>query len=510
MSANDILYYVFLVVWLVIPIALFALYSRRGRLAGVLVYAYLVGFFMNHWMGALVHTSPQSTASMFWDSDDTVSGFRLSTLGLLAFAVGVLLAGTAARLVPAARVAGASLNPNGELPPFFVQTLFIIGLASWALSFTAVSSLPSASSVLSAGRHCVLLAVCLLCWSAWQQKKNASFRWWLAAAFALPVVTVMTQGFIGYGIMMLATVLVFTAMFFRPRWILLVGLFVGIYAGMSFWVAYLNHRQEVRSAVWGDAEYQKRISSLINVVRAIEPFDLSNPDHLTAIDTRLNQNWLVGATLRTTPDLVPYEDGETIYSAILAIIPRAIWADKPVTAGGGSYVSKHTLIAFDENTSVGMGQVLEFYINFGVPGVLLGFLALGLILRRLDLRLTRALEERDFHNVQFYFLTGMGALQPGGSLAEIVASCGGGAVLAIVASRFVRRRTAGRKSGALATARPARVARPAGPVLVDLAVMSGTWKVSGLTPAGPLPSRTNGAGVLAGRHLHAPAGRGLT
>ena len=50
----------------------------------------------------------------------------------------------------------------------------------------------------------------------------------------------------------------------------------------------------------------------------------------------------------------------------------------------------------------------------------------------------------------------------------------------------------------------------AGPVLVDLAVMGGTWKVSAVTPAGPLPSRTNGAGVHAGSYVHAPACGGLT
>jgi hypothetical protein len=146
--------------------------------------------------------------------------------------------------------------------------------------------------------------------------------------------------------------------------------------------------------------------------------------------------------------LIPYENGETIYAAILAIIPRAIWPDKPVTGGSGDNVSKHTLILFGEGTSVGMGQVLEFYINFGVPGVLIGFLTLGFVLRRLDLRLTRALEKRDFDNVLFYFLVGMGiALQAGGSLAEMVAASGGGAVLGIAVSRFVCSRIAQRKSG---------------------------------------------------------------
>ena len=47
----------------------------------------------------------------------------------------------------------------------------------------------------------------------------------------------------------------------------------------------------------------------------------------------------------------------------------------------------------------------------------------------------------------------------------------------------------------------------AGPVLVDLAVMAGVWRVSGLTPAGPPPTRTDGAGSsLAATYTPLPGG----
>lgn len=442
MSTSDTLYYVLLILWLLVPLGFFSYCSRRGRLAGVLVFAYLVGFFMEHWMGALVHASPQSglVPLMLREASDTASGFYLSTLGLLAFGCGVLFAGRDIRTPRRAIRGPIARQRNGEVPPLFIKTLFGVGVALWVLSFTPVASLPSASAVLSAGRNCVLLAVCLLCWSAWLQKRMKSFRLWLATAISLPFITVVTQGFLGYGIMMLATIIVFIAMFYRPRWVLLAGLIIGIYAAISFWVAYFNHRDEIRAAVWGGADYATRFSTLANVFTSIEPFDLTNPDHLAPVDMRLNQNWLIGSGLRITPVLVPYEDGETIYGAILAIIPRVIWPDKPITAGSGDYVSKHTGIGFAENTSVGMGQVFEFYINFGVPGVLIGLFILGLVLRRLDLRLTKALIESDFQRVQFYFLVGMGLLQVQGSLAEMVAAGGGGAVLSVATSKFMRSR----------------------------------------------------------------------
>ena len=47
----------------------------------------------------------------------------------------------------------------------------------------------------------------------------------------------------------------------------------------------------------------------------------------------------------------------------------------------------------------------------------------------------------------------------------------------------------------------------AGPVLVELAVMSDAWKVSGLTPTGPLPTRTDGAGSsIAATYTPLPTG----
>ena len=91
--------------------------------------------------------------------------------------------------------------------------------------------------------------------------------------------------------------------------------------------------------------------------------------HLFALDQRLNQNYLVGM------GVMRHREGEAelLYGATVpfwALIPRAIWPDKPAVGGGGDLVSQFTGIKFAEGTSVGVGQVLEFYMNFGMPGVL--------------------------------------------------------------------------------------------------------------------------------------------
>ena len=111
---------------------------------------------------------------------------------------------------------------------------------------------------------------------------------------------------------------------------------------------------------------------------------------------RLNQNFLVGmGVMRHRQGSVELWYGATI--PIWALVPRAIWPDKPAVGGSGDLVAEFTGISFAEGTSVGVGQVLEFYMNFGMTGVVAGFAILGFILMRLDQGITRALATGNIH-----------------------------------------------------------------------------------------------------------------
>ena len=78
--------------------------------------------------------------------------------------------------------------------------------------------------------------------------------------------------------------------------------------------------------------------------------------------------------------------GETIWHAIIAPVPRALWPNKPIVAGSGDLVSRYTGIMFAEGTSVGIGPVMEMYVNFGSAGVFVGFIVIGLFLGYIDFR----------------------------------------------------------------------------------------------------------------------------
>jgi hypothetical protein len=187
-------------------------------------------------------------------------------------------------------------------------------------------------------------------------------------------------------------------------------------------VTYMQHREDIRDVIWyQDEGIVRRLNQVSKLVTEFQFLDLSDERHQLALDSRLNQNFLVGT------GVIAHEQGlsELWYGAtvpVWAIIPRAIWPDKPGVAGSGGLVSEFTGISFAEGTSVGVGQVLEFYMNFGMAGVLVGFAVFGFILMRLDRAMMRALAQGDIDGALKSGLAGLALLMPMGSLLEILVS----------------------------------------------------------------------------------------
>jgi hypothetical protein len=430
-----------LAIWITVIVLLTCINYWRGR-PGFLVYAYLSLFFVNHWLGAMVHASPWTP---FADHTNTVIGFRESTYALISFAVGALLMPAySSRSKPAPRDEGAEDGPIPFTGAYRVaHYYFILGIAAWIMSSMAIAEVPSLSAVISAGKQGVVFAICLKCWLAWHRGDRPKFIAWLMLSSALPFVTTLSSGFLGYGIAMTLTILVFASTFYQPRW-RLVGLNITVvYLGLTFFVAYAATRDTIREAVWGGERLETRIEAVLDMLGRIKFFDPWEVEHSSYVDMRLNLNELVGAAVQFTPEVVPFRYGTTIANAMTGFIPRLIWPNKPVTAGSGDYVSEHTGILFAEGTSVGMGQVFEFYINFGTLGVVFGLLLFGGALRHMDDRLLDSLARKDWNSVALWFLVGTSALQVGGALGEITSSMAAAAVLTW-ASTYILGPTSGR------------------------------------------------------------------
>jgi hypothetical protein len=93
---------------------------------------------------------------------------------------------------------------------------------------------------------------------------------------------------------------------------------------------------------------------------------------------------LLADVIRRTPSEIPYWGGETYLSLAGAFIPRFLWPDKPIKELGQAFGHRYGYIGVnDTNTAVNLPFLVEFYLNFGMLGVVFGMTMIGVIYRLL-------------------------------------------------------------------------------------------------------------------------------
>jgi hypothetical protein len=85
---------------------------------------------------------------------------------------------------------------------------------------------------------------------------------------------------------------------------------------------------------------------------------------------------------------------------------------------------------------------MEFYGNFGVPGVVIGFFIFGALIGGLDLCSGIHLHATAWFPFMMTFLVGISCLNVSGSLVEITAGAAASMVVAIIAKRILSKKTA--------------------------------------------------------------------
>jgi hypothetical protein len=92
-----------------------------------------------------------------------------------------------------------------------------------------------------------------------------------------------------------------------------------------------------------------------------------------------------------TPERIPHLDGETLKNLLTNPVPRFLWKDKPPEIMGQWFGHKYRiLMPDDQRTSINLPWLVEFYINFGWIGVVLGMAAVGAVMALLERLLLRA------------------------------------------------------------------------------------------------------------------------
>ncbi len=441
MGGNNVLA-IWVVVWVLAGLLIARTWWRKSSGGVGLIIMYLISLAMNHWLGGLVHLFPWYLSPL-GDRIHVEAGFEESSYGVIAFVVGSLMvAPLLIKVFGWPRAQKVIRQPD----PLLATSYMAIALSSHFILMPVLGRLPTVNALLAASWTLIVVGLCLKIWDAWGKHDQKRFLLWLTVTFTFPLLTIVTQGFLGYGVIAMVTVLTFVAGFYRPRWQVAIAAVLLVYIGLSVYVSYMRDRGEIRDVVWSGAGYMARLDQTLATFTNMEWFDVYNEDHLKRVDGRLNQNQLVGASveyIRLSGRDFGY--GETLWDALIALIPRAIWPDKPVSAGSGGLVTKYTGIRFAEGTSVGIGQVMEFYVNFGTAGVIAGFLVFGVIIALIDRLAAASLYAGDWQGFALWFLVGLAFMQTGGSLVEVSSTAGASVVLALGINRVLLSKLRGKR-----------------------------------------------------------------
>jgi len=422
--------------WLITATILIVRHWRDRSGVGLLI-TYVMSFGGIHWLAAAIYLLP-------WyhnrGTDLVELGLREATYATLALAIGaeivVLILKRRELALGRVTVQSAVIDRRA------VNLYLVAGIVLYGVISPLAQALPSVQALIATGSTVIVVALGLKAWNGWQRGEGSTLWRWLGVTALMPLMTVVTQGFLGYGFAAMLTVFAFVGSFYRPRWKVIAAGMVLAYLGMSVYVTYMRDRNDIRAVVWGGKGWNDRANQLSETFSNFEWFDLNNIDHLSRIDSRLNQDYLVGAAVAHLElGAVPFAAGGTLTDAVLGVIPRALWPDKPNVGGSGDLVATYTGLRFAEGTSVGIGQVMESYINFGTAGVIGGFLIIGGLLALADRRACEALTQGDIRRFTLWYLPGLSLLQVGGSLVEVTSTAAAGLLMALLLSYLIQRLT---------------------------------------------------------------------
>ena len=410
------------IAWLAAAALIIGVHLSRRRASAGLVLAYVANLAMLYWLGAV----PYTIDGIYHGHEAAMlAAMPISCVAVFALAVGAIV--VAPLLAPHPKPQVRAVAPSDDSRIALVY--FFVGAILYALLPTSLSRVPSITSLIAGGQNLATAGVCLCCWTAWNRRQDRNMWGWLGLTLIFPLVSTLAQGMMGA--LVSSTILAFTFVmsFYRPRGRMVLVAVVLSYVGLTVYNSYMRDRSDIRRVVWGGASTLDRIQSVMRTLTTLEPLSVHNDRMLYRIDERLNQNVFLGDAITYMAHTGKSAHGATLGDALFAVVPRALWINKPIRAGGGDLVSEYTGITFAEGTSIGVGQVLELYINFGTFGVAIGFVVLGTILSLVDWQAGQHLLLGRWRAFVFWFLLGMPFLVVGGALAEVSGTIAGSVVV---------------------------------------------------------------------------------
>jgi hypothetical protein len=165
----------------------------------------------------------------------------------------------------------------------------------------------------------------------------------------------------------------------RGRWIL-----AGIAAGMLLYPAAAFYRTQVKAGRSMVTMLRHPLMAINDVGRHVSSYTPGEyaTEGLLRLAGRFDGIGRSSVIIRETPDRVPFQGGWTLAMIPVAYVPRILWPGKPETTIG-KWITDTYGAGAHITSSTGPTWIGEFYLNFGVPGVIIGMFVMGLLLRLL-------------------------------------------------------------------------------------------------------------------------------
>ncbi|MFQ4140799.1 hypothetical protein U2718_001115 [Chlorogloeopsis sp. ULAP02] len=243
----------------------------------------------------------------------------------------------------------------------------------------------------------------------WDRRKLPRIQTWLLVLIFIPleIVPRLASGLLAE--FMLLCLFMFHMIWYERKKIpiVLIAILIVLY------LAFNPVKSDYRALTWGDNKPQgqlnliERLELFINLaVEHHQQYTFNNSSVQSAPEIsvtdqaieRSAQIVLFSDVMKSSPEIVPYWNGETYLPLLTSYIPRAVWPEKPVLNTGNEFGRRYKIIDVNDFvTSVNLPMIVEMYVNFGSWGVITGMPLLGFLLAFVD----RKLNHPDMNELEF-------------------------------------------------------------------------------------------------------------
>lgn len=396
----------------------------HSRLVGMTIglpIAYLFAAHLQYLPGAFAHAVG---GYYFTDSSTTQIGLRFATLATICFVAGVILA----QRIMRGTVGKSDASWLHQLGMLRFAVFCLLG--GWLAVFVSIFvKIPSLSAAIDQGAAIWILGVLMGLFRAIQQRRTDHIFIWLAALSVYPAFVLIWGGYLSFG--STSIFIVMSALLLTIRSHLRAYTFVTLFSLLCFhmFLSYFQARDDIRDTLASGAGLNQRVQQSAHIFTDLKLFDPDNTGQLSGLDVRLNQSQFVGmAFLNIESGEAQFLHGHSVWEGLQALVPRILWADKPYFAGSSKIIREVSGFEVNESTTYGVGQVLELYANFGVGGVVFGFLLFGFAYGWIDRKAATNLQNGGLGGALVWFLMGVAMLAPLASVAEMFGNIAAAAV----------------------------------------------------------------------------------